>query len=325
MMSNKIHSSLLYKQKEVVDGQKENNAHASLLNFISNDAIVLDVGCSCGDLGSSLKMYRNSELYGLEYDADAIEIAKKTGVYKEIHQVDLDSFSVDDFEYYKEKFDYILCGDVLEHLRFPLKILKLLAQYLKKDGFFVASIPNVAHTSIKANLLVNDFTYTPVGLLDETHVHLFTDKSIAKLFAEAGLEIIDCDWTAEKINGNQPNNPYPNLPKSIKNFLFSDWSSYICQYIVKARVVGFADAYNENLNKIRMNDNNAPDFFKDYRTNILASLNETGSNIDDVKIVTHSKSFRIEKKYKTFKRLSVVLSLLVLILVFSFIYCLLRS
>lgn len=325
--NNKLHSSLLYKQKEIIGEDRENSAHASLLRFIDNDSIVLDVGCSCGDLGKSLKVHKNSELYGFEYDIDAIEIANKTGVYKEIYQVDLDSFFVDDFKDYKGKFDYIICGDVLEHLRFPLRTMKSLVQYLKKEGFFIASIPNVAHTSIKANLLLNDFTYTPVGLLDETHIHLFTDKSIAREFSDSGLEIVDCNWTAEKINGNQPNNPYPDLPNNIKKFIFNDWSSYICQYILKAKIVsniGSEDLFRRNLIKIRMNDSNAPDLFKNYRLDILASLNENDRDIGNISITTHSKSFKTERRLKKYRNLTIVLSFVIVILVFCVIYFLLK-
>ena len=146
---------------------------------MASNPVVLDVGCACGDLGVALKEHRNATMFGLEYNQGSIDIALETEAYEEIHQFNLDDITENSFPQYKGKFDYVVCGDVLEHLRNPMYSLNILKSYLKEDGRIIASIPNVAHMSIKSNLLVNDFTYTPLGLLDETHIHLFTHKSIA--------------------------------------------------------------------------------------------------------------------------------------------------
>ena len=158
------------------------------LRHINENTIVLDVGCACGDMGVALKKYKNAQIYGLEFNQESVKLAQETKAYEEVHQFNLDTLSENDFSQYKEKFDYIICGDVLEHLRYPRETLRILKTYLKENGYLIASIPNIAHMSIKANLLVNDFTYTPLGLLDETHIHLFTYKSIAEMLSNLGLK-----------------------------------------------------------------------------------------------------------------------------------------
>lgn len=70
----------------------------------------------------------------------------------------------------KKIFDYIILGDVLEHLTDPWKIVNELKQYLKKDGCLISSIPNIMHVSVLRNLVLGNFTYEDSGILDKTHL-----------------------------------------------------------------------------------------------------------------------------------------------------------
>jgi len=74
----------------------------------------------------------------------------------------------------QRRFDVVLCGDVLEHLKRPDLALAKIRECLKDDGRLVVSIPNVAHASVRLQLLLGSFWYTSVGLLDETHLRFFT-------------------------------------------------------------------------------------------------------------------------------------------------------
>jgi SAM-dependent methyltransferase len=53
----------------------------------------------------------------------------------------------------------------------------------------VASVPNVAHASIRLSLLKGEFNYTEMGLLDRTHLRFFTRETLADLFHSAGYEV----------------------------------------------------------------------------------------------------------------------------------------
>lgn len=245
------------------------------LRHINENTIVLDVGCACGDMGVALKKYKNAQIYGLEFNSESVKLAQETKAYEEVHQFNLDTLSENDFPQYKKKFDYVVCGDVLEHLRFPQDTLKILKTYLKKNGSIIASIPNIAHMSIKANLLVNDFTYTSLGLLDETHIHLFTYKSIVEMLSNLGLKIEKCEWTLQSKQAWQPNNPYPYLSKNIQQFLFNDWHSFVCQYvIVLNQTQDETDLLQHNIQKLNINEENAPKNIKTYRNQLLQELRE---------------------------------------------------
>ena len=86
-------------------------------------------------------------------------------------------------------FDVIVYGDVLEHLSDPLRVLTELNRCLAPEGFVVISMPNVAHFVIRLSLLVGRFEYLDRGILDETHLRFFTERSLRALVAHAGLRI----------------------------------------------------------------------------------------------------------------------------------------
>lgn len=147
---------------------------------------VLEIGC---DLGATMlqvkKKYKNADVYGVELNERAAEIAGK------LFQVEIADIEECKVLFQDIKFDYIVFGDVLEHLRNPAEVIKFCKEsLLKKDGRIIASIPNLMHFSVMKNLLVHgNFTYTDTGLLDRTHIHMFTWNEIVKMFSAHGFQI----------------------------------------------------------------------------------------------------------------------------------------
>lgn len=260
-----------------VDMNNKDSRVVQILDLIPQKSVVLDVGCANGDFGAVLKEHRDARVYGLEYNAAAVDAARQKLVFERVDQCDLDWLGESDFPGYLEKFDCIVCGDVLEHLRAPVRALTLLGRYLKPTGCIVASIPNVAHMSIKAGLMTDDFTYTSLGLLDETHIHLFTYKSIASGLADAGFRIEKCTFTHRGKLGWQPNDPYPALPVEVLRAIFSDWHSHVCQYVVKIKPSSASaiDLRVMNIEKLDINATNAPDCIKSYRDRMLGQIPPT--------------------------------------------------
>jgi hypothetical protein len=58
------------------------------------------------------------------------------------------------------------------------------------------STPNIAHVSIRLELLGGNFEYEPMGILDNTHLKYFTDHSLSEMVKRAGYGIVDKDFTA---------------------------------------------------------------------------------------------------------------------------------
>jgi len=152
--------------------------------FTSSNKKILDVGCGTGALGEALKKKGNI-VYGIDISKKSIEIAKKR--LDKVVQIDLETENKLPFK--EASFDLIIFGDVLEHFRDPLSVLKNIRKYLKKDGIIIISLPNIANWEIRLKLLFGKFNYQKEGILDDTHVRFFTLKTAKELIKKAGLKI----------------------------------------------------------------------------------------------------------------------------------------
>ena len=83
-------------------------------------------------------------------------------------------------------FDVVLCGDLVEHLRDPERFLARVRPVLVPEGRLVLSTPNVANWAIRLGLLAGRWRYTDRGILDRTHTHLFTRRTLVQALERAG-------------------------------------------------------------------------------------------------------------------------------------------
>lgn len=163
---------------------EENNEHFD----------VLEIGCDCGATLLEIKNnYPNANIYGTDINESAVKIASffMTATVNNIEECDLG--------YRSKKFKYIILGDVLEHLRNPKEVLEYCNTLLTDDGHIIACIPNLMHISVIDELLQGNFTYRENGLLDKTHIHLFTLNEIKKMFAEVGFDSLDIEFRSLKL------------------------------------------------------------------------------------------------------------------------------
>jgi hypothetical protein len=80
-------------------------------------------------------------------------------------------------------------GDVLEHLKDPLRVFIDLNKYLAPEGHVVVSVPNVAHLAIRLMLLFGYFEYMNRGILDRTHLRFFTLRSFRRFLSQGGVRV----------------------------------------------------------------------------------------------------------------------------------------
>jgi len=97
---------------------------------------------------------------------------------------------------WKEPFDVIVAGDILEHLPRPELLLDALKPLLKPDGVLLLSLPNVANVTVRLGLLFGRFTYVPRGILDRTHLRFFTRATGRALLEDNGYRIASVGATA---------------------------------------------------------------------------------------------------------------------------------
>lgn len=165
------------------DPTAKNNAWVHLYEYIPQKQRVLDVGCSSGNFGEVLIHEKGCEVVGLDIDPPDVERAKKKLTAAYVRNVERDDLAD------LGKFDVIIFADVLEHLLDPLMALNKVKRLLRPGGRIVFSIPNMAHISVRLMLLKGFFEYTPIGVLDRTHLHYYDELEVKHLFSEAKLHI----------------------------------------------------------------------------------------------------------------------------------------
>lgn len=143
---------------------------------------ILEVGCGSGATLSWIATEWNVQrTVGLELDPSATKAAVARGLDARIQNIEeMTHEEIADLG----KFDVVLALDVLEHLRDPWSFLRRLAGCIVEGGTFIATIPNVRHTSVIGNLLFRgEWHYEESGILDKTHLRFFTRKSAVELVA----------------------------------------------------------------------------------------------------------------------------------------------
>jgi SAM-dependent methyltransferase len=87
------------------------------------------------------------------------------------------------------RFSFIVCADILEHLRNPLAVLQQARELLEPDGQLAASLPNSGNFYFRLNVLAGRFPKEDKGLFDRTHVQFFPWSGWVELFENAGFRI----------------------------------------------------------------------------------------------------------------------------------------
>jgi 2-polyprenyl-3-methyl-5-hydroxy-6-metoxy-1,4-benzoquinol methylase len=159
------------------------SSHRKMLDLVPDGGRALDAGCSSGYLAERL-VQRGFEIVGLELDPDAARAAERWCERVLVGDVERMELPLE-----PASFDLVLCGDILEHLRDPQATLARLRPLLTPGGRLVLSTPNVANWAIRLGLLFGRFRYTERGILDRTHAHFFTRRTLQEALESSGYRI----------------------------------------------------------------------------------------------------------------------------------------
>jgi len=146
---------------------------------------VLSVGCGAGAMERTLKE-RIPEVVGVEVHGPSAEEAAR-----HLDRVIVGDVEALDLPFDEGYFDCIIYADVLEHLRDPGRALEAHRRLLRDGGKIVVSLPNVRFWSVLRMLVLRgDWAYQPIGLMDETHLRMFTARSARRLLLAAGYRVV---------------------------------------------------------------------------------------------------------------------------------------
>lgn len=142
---------------------------------------VLDVGCGPGDDASWLRQHGAVEITGIEPDPRAAALASERYDHVIVSTIEeaLPSLT--------ERFDLVICSDVLEHLVDPWMVLRALRGALVDDGRLAVGIPNIRYyRSLFRIAFGAGFRPEEWGTFDSTHLRFFTRGNLRDLLLSTG-------------------------------------------------------------------------------------------------------------------------------------------
>lgn len=156
------------------------SSHTMALDCVKENSKVADVGCG---------PYLVKELK--KKSCHVVGIDKRPPIEKEsFDEFHLWNFEEEGLPVDLSKRDFVLMLDVIEHLSNPYQFLGKIRQAAQQGGTqFIITTPNIAFLSIRLKLLLGQFDYAKMGIMDMDHKHFFTFKSLKKVLRDSGFVI----------------------------------------------------------------------------------------------------------------------------------------
>ena len=130
---------------------------------------LLDIGCKDGSFANYIPKL---DYYGIDVDEKSLKEAREVGL-KVIKQ-DLD----EGLPFPKNFFDYVIAGEIIEHLINPENLVKEAKRVLKDNGVFIGSTPNAFSWRRRLEVLFGFLRYEPTTT---EHIRFFNLSSLKKL------------------------------------------------------------------------------------------------------------------------------------------------
>lgn len=153
-----------------------------LIQFIEKpNSTVLDCGCWAGYTMEALRNLGHM-VYGLDIE-DNRTVAKDLPFI----QHDFDAPVVLGISAQFRYFDYIILGDILEHLKHPIVALIEIKARLQNSGRIIISVPNMGWIGSVLRLVNQEAIQDESGHFDRTHLRYYTLPTLIDTVKEAGL------------------------------------------------------------------------------------------------------------------------------------------
>ncbi len=213
--------------------QDQRTSLSVIASYIHAGTSVLDLGTGSGALGSYLNGQLQCDVDGVTYNEKEASLARP--YYRRVDVADLDSDQwVDAFR--AHSYDFIVCADVIEHLKQPETVLHRCRNLLKPDGKLLISVPNAAYCGLIAELMEGDFSYRDEGLLDRTHLRFFTRKSLCDFLEQSGWHCMQVDTIDLPPVDSEFKTPLDRLPPAVHRYLLSLPDAAVYQLLVVAQL-----------------------------------------------------------------------------------------
>lgn len=163
----------------------DGSSHAAMLEMLGTlpPSRILDLGCS-GGLFAERARAAGHHVTGV----DAVEVPGVRERTDRFFVADLDAGIPAEAG---GRYDVVVAGDVIEHLRRPVEMLKDVRRVLRPGGQVLLSVPNFGHWYPRLRVATGLFGYDRRGILDNTHLRFFTRSTLRRSVRSAGFDIIE--------------------------------------------------------------------------------------------------------------------------------------
>ncbi len=144
---------------------------------------VLDVGCGVGTIAIYLA-HLGKNVVGIDISKRAIDIAKDAVPDDLLNKLIFRKVELDKFKSKnKNKFDLVICAEVLEHIEDDKTFLKDIFYVLKPGGYLVLTTPT------PESLMYRWGMYKRFDL-EVGHLRRYTGKQIKKIISSTGFDVV---------------------------------------------------------------------------------------------------------------------------------------
>lgn len=164
-----------YLSREEAHFLTARNVIAVMRKYIPSGKL-LDIGCATGDFLTIAQKYYSVE--GLELSEWSSEIAKKRGFT--IHTCTISELSLE------EKYDIVTLWGVIEHFESPALEIAKISRIVRPGGYVFLWTGDI--DSWLARLLGKNWWY-----IQGQHIQFFSNKSLDRLFSDAGFTPAACE------------------------------------------------------------------------------------------------------------------------------------
>jgi SAM-dependent methyltransferase len=167
-------------------------------------AKVLELGCGTGRLGEQYKKaHPEAQWVGVDVSQEVLQIAATR--LDTTYCMDLDGPALDGLG---SGYDCVVLGNVLEHLRYPERLLEELKAITTPEVTLLLCVPNMGHISVLERLIMGDACYDDDGLMDRRHLRFYSCSSLFKL-------LMDCGWLPHQQDREQVRTPNMQLTEGL--------------------------------------------------------------------------------------------------------------
>ncbi len=159
---------------------------------------LLDIGC-----GRNTELFFRKKSEDIYYGCDFFYNTKKS--LKNYISIDLNEESLS-LKFKNKKFDVIFCGEVIEHLFSPDKLIDEIKELMDENSILILSTPNLGYYLNRLMLffgvspfflenssetkLGRKFKFLGQGNKTEGHIKVFTYGAIKDLLKQKGFEVV---------------------------------------------------------------------------------------------------------------------------------------